>query len=49
MYSFEKRLSPSFVCVKPRAMRSCRMRSPSADGADALVGRVRASAVIPER
>ena len=48
-YSFEKRPSPSLACVKPRAMRSCRMRSPSADGADALAGRVRASAEIPQR
>ena len=31
-YSFENRPRPSSVCVRPRAMRSCRRRSPSAEG-----------------
>jgi hypothetical protein len=48
-YSFEKRPSPSFVWVRPRAIRSCRMRSPSADGDDDLAERVRSSVEISQR
>ena len=42
-YSFEKRPSPSLVCVRPRAMRSCRRRSPSAEGVGPSASRVRGS------